>query len=427
MSLPAAEAPLPPGPTEPWDLDADDESLVRLRQLHLEHGDICRVPSRTRKRDGIVIYHPDAVRWVLLANRQNYRKGVGLERVKMLLGHGLIVSDGDFWARQRRMMQPVFHNRVIVQFKGLIESSNQALLQRWEARAADGEPINLTREMSELALGVVLHSLFSTDLERMTDADGEHPFAFIARDQQRDLRFASAFRQLTRRVREMIESRRREQRVERDFLSMLMEARDRSSGDAMPDQALIDEIMSLIVAGHETTASTLNWTWYLLSQHPQVEAELHARIDAADLAPPPYIEQVLNEALRLYPPVWLFSRRTIEADRIGDFAVPAETDVFISPYLLHRDARHWIDPDRFEPARFAADAGAERHRFAFIPFSAGPRHCIGEGFAMAEMTQHLFMAARRFRLKYAGAAPPEAEFQINLRTRQDLFMQVLSR
>ena len=421
------EGPLAPGPERPWDIDANDESLPVLQGLRASYGDVVRVRTVTRPADSLVLFNPDHLRWVLLTNRQNYRKGVGLERVRMLLGNGLIVSDGDFWARQRRMMQPLFHSRVIRRFAGLIERHNLALMERWAQRAADGLPINLTRDISELSLNIVLHALFSVDLDRLTDATGEHPFAMIARDSQRDLRFAAQFRALTRHVRQMIEDRRREQRVEMDFLSMLMEARDKDSGEAMPERALIDEIMSLIVAGHETTASTLNWTWYRLSQHPEVEARLHAEVDAATDAAPPWIEQVLHETLRLYPPVWLFSRRAIADDHLGGYLVPAGTDLFISPWLLHRDTRFWTDPEAFQPERFAAEIESARHRFAFIPFSAGARHCIGEGFAMVEMTQHLQMAARRFRLKYLGPVPPPAEFQINLRTREDLSMQVIAR
>ena len=418
---------LAPGPDAPWDIDANDESLPVLQGLRGQYGDVVRVRTVTRPADSLVVFGPDELRWILLANRQNYKKGVGLERVKMLLGNGLIVSDGDFWARQRRMMQPAFHSRVIRQFAGLIERENLALLDRWAARAADGQPINLTRDTSELSLNIVLQALFSVDLDKITDEVGEHPFTMIARDSQRDLRFAQQFRALTKLVRQMIEDRRREQRVEMDFLSMLMEARDKDSGEAMPERALVDEIMSLIVAGHETTAATLNWTWYRLSQHADVEARLHAAVDAATAGPVPYAEQVLHETLRLYPPVWVFSRRAIADDTVGGFRVPAGADLFVCPWLLHRDTRFWDDPEAYKPERFAPEIDATRHKFAFIPFSAGARHCIGEGFAMVEMNQHLFLAARRFRLKYLGPVPPPAEFQINLRTREDLSMQVIAR
>ncbi len=423
---------LAPGPQERYDLDANDESLSLLQALKGRYGDICRVPTASRANDGLVIHDVECIRRVLLTNRGNYVKGVGLERVRVLLGNGLIVSEGELWSRQRRMMQPAFHSQVIRGFTVLMHRFNQELVERWAGHAARGEPINLTRELSEVALNVVLQALFSTDLDRLIEAEGGSPFDLLTRETRRDLPFAAKFRALTRHVLAMIDARRKEQRVEMDLLSMLMEARDKDSGEAMPPRALLDEVMTLIVAGHETTASTLNWTWYLLSQHAEVEARLHEALAAEapgeePATPPAYVQQVLQEALRLYPPVWLFTRRALGDDRLGGYHVPAGTDIFICPYLLHRHAAHWERPEAFDPERFAPAVADARNGFAFLPFSAGPRYCIGAAFAMAEMTTHLAMVARRFRLVYAAEAAPEAEFQINLRTRQDLPMRVVAR
>ena len=214
---------------------------------------------------------------------------------------------------------------------------------------------------------------------------------------------------------------------------MLMAARDKETGEPMTERELIDEVMTLIVAGHETTASALNWTWYLLSQHPQVEARLHAEIDAAaeETAPGlaqmealPYTQQVINEALRLYPPGWLLSRRTIEADELGGFRVPPGTDVLLPLYLLHRHPQFWNDPEAFRPERFAPEQEGTRPRFAYMPFAAGPRHCIGETLALYEMLMHLYKVARHYRLRYVPDKPIELEAQINLRTRYPLYMEL---
>ncbi len=435
MNPDAAEM-LAPGPERPFDLDANDESFPVLQDLRRRYGDICRVPAVSRAADGLVIHDPEDIRRVLLSNRRNYVKGVGVERIRVLLGNGLIVSEGDFWARQRRMIQPAFHSRVIRQFSGLIRGQTLALLERLAGHAQSGEPFNVTREMSEVTLQIVLRSLISSDLDRLVEASGGNPFELLTRESQRDLDFAARFRALLRPVRQIVEARRREQRTEPDFLSLLMEARDKETGEPMTDRVLVDEIMTLIVAGHETSASTLNWTWYLLSQHPDTEGRLHAAVDAApepealaveDALRVPFALQVLKESMRLYPPVWLFTRRALADDRLGGYHVPAGTDIFVCPYLLHRHAGHWQDPERFDPGHFDAEAERSRHNFAYLPFSAGPRHCVGEGFAMAEMAMHLIMVARRFRLEYRGAVPPEAEFQINLRTRQDLAMHVHAR
>lgn len=434
-----AQAILAPGPEERYDLDANDESLPVLQALIRQYGNTCRVPSRTRPGDGLLIQDPDDIRRVLLTNRTNYVKGAGLERVRVLLGNGLIVSDGDLWARQRRLIQPAFLGSANRGFAPLVARVNASLVDRWAALADTDATIDITHELSSVALDIVLRALFSTDFDRLIAAEGTSPFDLLTEESRRDLQFAARFRALTRFVRAIIEARRQQSRVESDWLSMMMQARDKETGEPMPDRALVDEVMTLIVAGHETTASTLNWTWYLLSQHPEAEAALHDAIANAasvpddDEASPDapsaaagYVEQVLQEALRLYPPVWLFSRRAINDDTLGGHHVAAGTDIFICPYLLHR-GEHWDRPDEFLPERFTPEAAAGRHRFAFLPFSAGPRFCIGAGFAMAEMATHLSMVASRFRLAYVGPVPAEAEFQINLRTRHPLRMRLVTR
>jgi cytochrome P450 len=218
-----------------------------------------------------------------------------------------------------------------------------------------------------------------------------------------------------------------------DFLQMLMDARDKETGAPMSERELIDEAMTLIVAGHETTASGLNWTWYLLSQNREAEAKLHAEIDAAAEKSEPslaemeqlsYTKNVVDEALRLYPPGWLLSRRTIGPDVLGGYDCPAGTDVLLCPYLLHRHPRYWKEPDAFRPERFDAAHESERPRFAYMPFAAGPRHCIGEALALYEMYMHLYKVARRYRLTYVPDRPLELEAQINLRTKYPLMMKL---
>ncbi|MDF1485070.1 cytochrome P450 [Ramlibacter sp. H39-3-26] len=435
-----AQGNLAPGPNEGYDLDANEETLPVLQQLRSSYGPICRVPSLTRAGDGLVLHDPEDIRRVLLTNRGNYVKGAGLERVRVLLGNGLIVSDGDLWARQRRMIQPAFQGQATRGFAPVVQQVNADLLTRWSAHADSGEPIDLTHELSSVALEIVLRALFSQDFDRMLESEGRNPFGLLTEESRRDLQFAARFRDLARFVRAIIDVRRQEARVESDWLSMLMQVRDKASGEPMPDRALLDEVMTLIVAGHETTGSTLNWTWYLLSRHPEAEAALHAAIAHAAPTEAPqdqalttpfastdYVEQVLQEALRLYPPVWLFSRRALQDDTLGGYHVPAGTDIFICPYLLHRDTAQWDRSEEFLPARFMPDAATGRHRFAYLPFSAGPRFCVGAGFAMAEMATHLTMVAERFRLVPVSTEPAEAEFQINLRTRHPLRMRLVSR
>jgi cytochrome P450 len=427
---------IPPGPAEGFDLGGTEESLALMRRCFAQYGDVYRIFAPSRGVYNYVINHPRDIKRVLLSNHRNYTKGEGMDRVKILLGNGIMTSDGDFWRRQRRMMQPSFHRRVLDRFGGLIHDVNDKYAARWAAKAAAGEPINLTEDLSELTLEIVLHSILGTDLERLERQLGANPFAVVAKEQNRDLKFAFRFRSLAKLVDDLIERRRREPEERFDFLEMLMATRDRENDAPMSNKELIDEVMTLIVAGHETTAAALTWTWHLISQHPDTAAQLEAEADTVTTGTPlgldaaeslAFTHQVIQEALRLYPPGWLFTRRTLEADELGGFAIGPRTDVFISPYLLHRHPEFWSEPEEFRPERFAGADAEERHKFAYIPFSVGPRHCIGENLALFEMLGHVSMMSRRFRMTRLGNDPIELEAQINLRPRSNLMMKVEKR
>jgi cytochrome P450 len=426
----------PPEAELQFDVGSTDDSLEHMIALFARHGDTYRVFVPARRSYTYVIHHPDDVKRVLVANHKNYTKGVGLDRVRILLGKGIMTSEGELWKRQRYMMQPLFHRRVINQFASVIAAAHERLIARWDALARGGATVNLTDEMSALTLEIVLRSIFGRDLDRLTQQFGANPFEVVTREQSRDLQFAYKFRSLGRLVTQLIARRRAEPEEHMDFVAMLMQVRDKESGEPMGERQLVDEIMTLIVAGHETTASGLNWTWYLLSQHPQVQARLHAEIDAVDYPLAPglaqvetltYTGQVVNEALRLYPPGWVLSRRTIEADVLGGYPIPPGTNVLLPLYLLHRHPQFWEDPDAFRPERFAPGHETERTRFAYMPFAAGPRHCIGETLALYEMLMHLYLVARRYRLIYVPDKPLELEAQINLRTRHPLHMRLEAR
>jgi cytochrome P450 len=423
---------LPPGPTDGFDLGGTDESLALMRDCFARFGDTYRVFAPARGVYNYVIHHPDDIKRVMLSNHRNYTKGEGMDRVKILLGNGIMTSEGEFWRRQRRMMQPSFHRRVIDRFSGLLDEVNEKFAERWAASALRGEPINLTDDVSELTLEIVLRSIFGQDLARLEAHLGANPFAVVAKETNRDLKFAFRFRSLTKLVAEIIGHRRSTAQEHVDFLGMLMATRDRDTGAAMSDKEMIDEVLTLIVAGHETTAAALTWTWYLTSQHPDVARRLEAEaerlprrgleLDAAESLA--YTHQVIQESLRLYPPGWLLTRRTIDADELGGYSIAPRTDVFICPYLLHRHPAYWSDPEAFKPERFAGADAAERHRFSYIPFAVGPRHCIGEGLALFEMLVHVHRMSQRFRLTRATDEPIELEAQINLRPRSNLMMMV---
>ena len=432
---PAADAAarVPPEPDFSFNIGDAEDSLERMRELLARFGDIYRVYSPGRRRYAYVINHPDDVRRVLVINHANYVKGFGLDRVKVLTGNGLVTSEGDFWRSQRAMMQSMFQRKNLTRFAEFIAAANDRLLARWDQKAATGEPVNVTDELSALTLEVILRAIFGEDLDRLANATGEHPFHFVASDPTRDLGFAYRFRQLRSLVAQLAARRRSEVAEPQDFLGMLVAARHRASCAPMGERELIDEVMTLIIAGHETAASTLNSAWYLLSQHPQAEAQLHAELDAVGELPAPdlaateslrYTRAVLTETLRLYPPVWLISRRTLAADVLAGYPIPAGVDVLLSPYFVQRHVQFWSEPEAFRPERPETAQEIRRPRCAFIAFSAGPRHCVGESMGMFEMCVHLYKIARRLRLRLAPGTPMELEAQINLRSRAPLMMRL---
>jgi len=427
---------LPPLAADQFDVGSTADSLERLVMAASECGDVFRIHAPGRKSDTWIINNPADIKRVLVTNHRNYTKGVGLDRVKILLGNGIMTSEGATWRRQRRMIQPFFHRRVLEQFGTLIENCIDERLGRWQQFADRGEPIDITEEMSGLTLDIILRSIFGADLGWLTERMAGNPFQIVTEDSVRNLQFAYKFRSLTRLVAELVAKRRSSNEDHFDFLGMLIAARDKETGAPMPERELLDEAMTLVVAGHETSASALNWTWYLLATHPRAAARLYAEIDAMparsglsiqDTENLRYTQAVLQEAMRLYPPGWILSRRTIGADTLSGYAVPPATDVMLSPYLIQRHPRHWERPAEFLPERFADSATDPRDQWIYIPFAAGPRHCVGETFAMYEMTLHVARVARRWRFEYVDDGPIGVEAAINLRSRRGLRMRLVPR
>jgi len=430
MNPRAAAHPEPPLSPQPLDISFESDALSPLVGNFADYGDAFRMFSPALQRDVWVLSHPDHVRHVLVDRSANFVKGVGIDRVAILLGNGLMTSEGERWRSQRKLVQPSFHRHGIASWMPHLHAANAKLAARWTDAAAAGVEVDVTQDMSEVTLDVVLRALFGDDLPRLTgDSDG-NPFALLTDDTERNLAFAYKFRLLGKLILDEVQRRRRDGVRHNDIVSRLIDARDRQTGAPMTDRDLQDEIMTLIVAGHETTASSLNWFWYLLTQSPDVAARLHAEVDAAPPGPPayadleqlPYTRRAIDETLRLYPPGWLLTRRSIDADTVGGYSLPPKTDVLISPYLVQRHPAHWPDPDRFDPDRFLDRLGAGRNRFAYLPFGLGPRACIGEHLALVEMHTHVATLARRFELQLAPGQTVELSPQVNLRTRHSLRM-----
>jgi len=411
---------LPPGPQSEY-RGADDLLEWMGRQFSI-FGDIYRTSLY-----GTSVYAIRDVEFachVLVENWQNYVKGQFIERVALLLGNGLMVSEGDLWKRQRRMIQPTFNYESFGPLAKLITRVNCRLLSKWQLAARTNETVNVSRDVSGMALEVVLRFIFGDDYEQV----GSH-FDLLTQEHARNMAFARSFRLLGKYILQVIERRRRNTATPNDALGLLMQARDPQSGQLMQDGQLIDEILTLIVAGHETTASTLNWTWYLISQHPEVEQklsnelnELPAFSEIDDLPRFLYTRQIIEETMRLYPAGWLLTRKALHDDWLGEYFVPAGTEIYISLYAIQRHPDLWEEPDRFNPDRFRSDNSKPRHRLATMPFSAGPRNCIGQLFARVEMQIHVLTIAKCLRLRYVQSRPIELDAGVNLRSKYDFVM-----
>jgi cytochrome P450 len=424
----------PPGPASPVELGIDPATLETLGRLAAEYGPMVSV-ERSNGRLAYFVNDPAEVRRILVRRHPKYRKGPGFERVKMLLGNGLIVSDGEVWRRSRTMIQPAFKTQNVHRLMQVMVLCADERARHWAGIARSGGTVNITEETNEFALALILRCIFGRDYEARNMQE-DNPFGFLSRDSARDLSVVIKVRELRELLLDIIADRQQSGEGEQfDFLEMYLAATDKS-GNHFTERELLDELMTLIVAGFETSANTLNWVWYLLAGHPDIEARVIAEagecmpgVDAvtADNAQAmSYTQQVLEETLRLYPPVWLFTRRGHEFDELDDFDVPPGTDIYLSPYLLHRAPELWPDPNKFEPDRFAVGDQKKKDR-PYFPFSLGPRRCLGEYFSFLEMKVHLALLLPRFRMERTSAGHPGLELAINLRSATDIHLRVTER
>ena len=422
---------LPPGEDHRIDYNNPETLLPLLSDLFTQYGDIAKLKSLEQESWIYVVTHPAMAKQVLASNYKNYRKGVGIDRVNVLLGRGIMVSEGALWKRQRKMLQPMFHKDILTQLVPLMSQCTEHLLEEWQHKISSGDPINITDATSQAALHFILYALFSEDLDRIIAETGQNPFLMVTDESARDLLFARRFRGLSKVIVEIIDRREKERRRPADILSMIMDASEKESGQAMPERQQLDETLTLIIAGHETTASALNWTWYLISQHPEVEQRLIEESQRVfngktpvfeDLSQLVYTRQVLEESMRLYPPGWLLTRRALDEDDIGGFYVAPGTDVFVPPFLIHRHPDFWENPEQFNPERFTPEQKAKRPQGAYLAFSIGPRNCIGEAMAMYEMLIHISVLIQNVHLNFAPGQSIELEALVNLRPKHNLYM-----
>ncbi len=412
-------------------LAIDSDTLVRLQGVVADGYSVVRFQHPDGK-DSVFVNEPSAVRQVLVKSHRAFGKGRDFERVKMLLGNGIIVSDGQVWRSHRRMMQPAFTRKSLEKHLLSMTAEVQRIEVLFADAAASGAPVDVTTLCSEFALRVILRAIFGRDADDLLAEDGSNPFRFLSEEFARDLRAVTKLRSARDRVAQMLPNRRQSPSEHEDFLQALVDAVDKE-GNGLSEKEIIDEVMTLVVAGYETSAGTLNWAWALLAEHSDwatkiaVEAATlpshQGTFTAVDAEQLKATRAVLDETLRLFPPVWLFSRKVLEAVTIAETYLTPGTQVYVSPYLMHRRADLWPEPEDFRPGRQIGE-DAEK---AFLPFSLGPRRCIGEHFAYLEMQLHLARLCRSFRLTALQPPTRALELGINLRSASRFLMQVEQR
>jgi cytochrome P450 len=400
------------------------DQLHFLRAVWRAHGDYVRIPT-VPGYDIYLLADPAAVEHVLVKNYKNYRKAEFMnEPVRLLLGNGLFSSEGDFWLRQRRLAQPAFLRGAIARLAAPMTAAVEGLTRTWQA-APDGRTLDIVSEMMRLVFEIAGATLFGADVAASADAIGAAErdiFALVRHKMdnplsaplwvptRRNRAYRAAKRLLDHVVLRVIESRRRSGPAANDLLDLLLAARDEESGAGMSDGQLRDEVLTLLFAGHDTTASGLSWAWYLLARHPQVQDALHDEAAAylagrapmaEDLPHLPLATAVFEEALRLYPPAPGLARRAVESDEIQGRPVPAKAILMPSQWLIHRHPAYWDEPDQFRPERFLPGRAPDRPKFAYFPFGGGPRACIGNTFALIEGALVLAGLAQRYHFRPA--------------------------
>lgn len=440
---------VPPGPSGVghlrtlWQLGRD--RLGMMTSAANTYGDAVRLGPGSRAL--YFFNHPDHAKHVLADNSQNYHKGIGLVHARRALGDGLLTSEGELWRKQRKVIQPVFQARRIAQQAGAVAAEANRLVDRLRARV-DGEPFDLPRELTALTLGVLGRTLLDTDLDEYSSLG--HSFEAM-QDQAmfelasmsmvpmwvplpKQLRFRRARRDLQSIVDQMVaERQRRGGADDNDALARLIRSTREESDPEVGRQRLRDEMVTLLLAGHETTASTLSWTFYMIDRHPEVRERLRDEAVRVlgdrlpvheDLHQLTYTSMVVSEVMRLYPPVWMLSRIAQGPDEVGGYPVRAGRDVLICPFTLHRHPEFWAQPQRFDPERFDPANTASRSRYAYLPFGAGPRFCVGNHLGLMEAAFVIAMVTRELRLTVQPGYRVVAEPMLSLRIRGGLPVRV---
>ena len=425
--------------------EARERPLEMMLELTREHGDVTQVRMGPMRL--IVINHPDHVKRVLQEKSAIYGRPAFVSMLRRIVGNGLLFSEGELWLKQRRTMQPMFHRERIAGFARVMGEAVARRVSAWRA-LAPGAKLDISREMSELTFDIVGRTLFSTDLSGDAAALGEaiqvalawldartvDPMAmplFVPTAENRRMRAAQRLFAAT--ITRLVAERRASHEDPGDLLSMLLAARDPETGAGMDDQQIHDEMFTFLVAGYETTSAALEWTLILLARHPEIAERVrleHREVCGArpptpeDLPHMPVARGVIEESLRLYPPVFGMQRRVLADDEIGGYAIPRGAQVLVSPFAMHRHPGFWPDPDVFDPDRFSPERSEGRPRFAHFPFGGGPRQCIGSGFARMELQVILPAVIGALRFELAEDADTTPDPRMTFRPRGPVTMHV---
>jgi cytochrome P450 len=425
------------------------DSLGFLMRVNREYGDMARIRLGTITLNMVI--QPEGVQRILQDNNHNYIKGDYFDPVRQVGGNGLFTSEGPHWLRQRRLMQPAFHRQRIAGFAELMVRQSEFMLEHWERTARSGQALDISHEFTDLTMRIITEAMFSTQIEEdvraisaaitllLADMNFRFVMPFypaIGFPTLRNLRAQKAIKVVDEVIYRIIQQRRQRGTRENDLLDMLIYARDEDTGEMMSEKHLRDEVVTIFVAGHETTAVLLTWLFHILSNEPEWESrlvdEVHVGLDGrvpgfADLASFPNLRMAIDETLRLYPPVWVTNRAAVLDDVICGYQVRAGDIVGISPYVTHRLPEFWPDPDRFDPTRFSAENSTGRPRFSYIPFGGGPHKCIGNNLALLEAQLIFARLVQRFRLAPLPGRAVEIEPSVTLRPKGGLWMHVHER
>lgn len=420
-----------------------------LVELQRTYGDV--VCFRVWDRTLYLVSDPEMIKDVFVTNHKNFTKSRALQLAKYIFGEGLLTNEGESHRRQRRMMQPAFHMQRIHGYGEKMIDYAERHANSWESAELDGQSVDIAQEMNRLTMAIVAKTLFDFDVESEADEISDalssivalftrttHPAAVLLTvlPTPANIRFMRAKKRIDTLIYRMIAERRTSGKDHGDLLSMLLNAQDDSDGSGMTDRQIHDEAVTLFLAGHETTANALAWTWYALSQHPEVEAKLHAELDEVLGGEPPtphdlpkleYTRRVFAESMRLYPPAYLIGRMAIDEYKLGDYTLPPKSVILMSPFVCQRNPKYFPDPERFDPDRFAPEAQRDRHKFAYFPFGGGPRTCIGESFAWMEGILLLAVLGQRWRMALPAGHKVAFDPQITLRPKDGLPMTLSRR